>query len=446
MGLSGKYISSRLKTLLFPCLFFSLPLLAQDKKTEEDYIDTNRLRYEDRVYMPSIKSVLLHGAGFVLAPAQIDFDAGEQLELDFDDLDNDYKSYWYTLVHCDALWKPSDLMPMEYLTGFQEEQITNFVYSAGTMQKYTHYKWIFPNSNIKINKTGNYLLKVYLDNKKEKLAFTRRFMVFSNKVTITGNVHQGAGADDYMNKQEVDFSILYSSYNITNPFTDMKVVIQQNNRWDNAIYDIKPMFTKASELTFDYDDGTNCFNGGNEFRTVNLKNLKFVTQFTNKIYRDSALTWHLIQKPEEVKTFKRYSQYPDINGRCLLTVEERDTSMATYVSEYVKVHFSMPYDYPMPDGNFYVMGNLTDNHYTRQNKMIFNYFKKAYECELYLKQGYYDYQIYFLEDGKLAGDETLIEGNHWETENDYTIYVYHRQMGTYYDQLICVRKLNSIRK
>jgi len=421
---------------------------AQDKKNqaEEDYVDLNRIRYEDRVYTPNIKSVLLHGAGFILAPPQIDLDGGEQLEFSFDDLDGDNKNYWYTLIHCDALWKPSDLMPQEYLTVFMEEQITNFSFSSGTMQKYTHYKWVFPSNNIKINKTGNYILKVYLDGNKDKLVLTKRFMVYSNKVTVTGNVHQGAGADDYMNKQEVDFSILYSSYNITNLFTDLKVVIQQNTRWDNAIYDIKPIFTKPNELTYDYDDGTNCFNGGNEFRNVNAKNLKFVTQYTNKIYRDSLLIWHLIQKPEEVKTFKKYWQYPDINGRCLLTVEERDTTTIPYVSEYVKVHFSMPFDYPMVDGNFYVMGNLTDNHFTKENRMTFNYFKKTYECELYLKQGYYDYQILFLEDGKLAGDETLIEGNHWETENDYTIYVYHRQQGTYYDQLICVRKLNSIRK
>ncbi|MGZ3865437.1 MAG: type IX secretion system plug protein [Bacteroidia bacterium] len=433
----------------FLFLFVSfLSSFSQDKKTQadEDYVDPNRIRYEDRIYVPNIKSVLIHDANFVLAPAQIDLDAGERIEFSFDDLDGDNKNYWYTVVHCDAIWKPSDLMPQEYLGGFMEEQINNFAFSAGTMQKYTHYRWTFPNNNLKITKSGNYLLKVYLNGNKDKVVLTRRFMVFSNKVSVTGNVHQGAGADDFMNKQEVDFSILYSGYNITNPFTDLKVVVQQNSRWDNALYDLKPIFTKPNELTYDYDDGTNCFNAGNEFRNVNLKNLKFITQYTNKIYRDSLLTWHLEQKPEEVKTFKKYWQYPDINGRCLLTVEERDTSTVTYVSEYVKVHFSMPFDYPMVDGNFYVMGNLSDNQFSLQNKMSFNYFKKAYECDLYLKQGYYDYQIMFLEDGKLTGDETLIEGNHWETENDYTIYVYHRQFGTYYDQLICIRKLNSIRK
>ncbi len=437
-----------LRILFLSCfgLLVSCFSYGQNKKIqpEDDYVNTNLIHYEDWTYKPNIRSVLLHEISWELSPPLIDFDLGQQLEISFDDLDGDNKNYWYTLIHCDAMWKPSDLMQQEYLGAFYEEQITNYSYSGGTMQKYTHYKWAFPNNNIKITKSGNYILKVYLDNDKEKLVLTRRFMSFSSKVSVTGNVHQAAGADDYMNRQEVDFSLFYSSYNLTNPFVDLKVSIQQNNRWDNAIYDIKPMFTKPNELTYDYDDGTNCFDGGNEYRYVNAKNFKFITQFTDQIYRDSSLMWHLIQKPEEVKMFKRYSQYTDNNGRFLIKAEERDNSEVN--ADYCMVHFFVPYDFPMNDGNFYVMGNLTDNRLTKQNRMSFNYLKKGYECEMYLKQGYYDYKIAFLADGKTGADELYVEGSHWETENDYTVYVYHRQQGTYYDQLICVRKLNSIRK
>jgi len=177
---------------------------------------------------------------------------------------------------------------------------------------------------------------------------------------------------------------------------------------------------------------------------VNSKNFKFVTQFTEQIYRDSQLNWHLDQKPEEVKMFKRYSLYQDNNGRFLIKAEERNDSEIN--ADYCWVHFFVPYEFPMTDGNFYLMGNLTDNRFTRQNRFDYDYKHKGYAYSIYLKQGYYDYHIGFLEDGKTAADLSFIEGNHWETENDYTVYVYHRQQGTYYDQLICVRKLNSIRK
>lgn len=439
-----KNIRKQITFALLFGLYLALPGQEKKKTDEDDYVNGSYLRYEDWVYQDNIKSVQLHEISWELSPPLLDFDLGQQLELSFDDLDGDNKNYWYTLIHCDASWKPSDLMPQEYLNSFQEEQITNFNYSQGTLQKYTHYKWVFPNANMKLTKSGNYIVKVYTDIEKEKPVLTRRFMLFSNKVSVTGNVHQAAGADDYMNRQEVDFSIFYSGYNLTNIFTDLKVVVQQNNRWDNAIYDLKPLFTKAAELTFDYDDGTNCFAGGNEYRFVNSKNFKFVTQFTDQIYRDSALNWHLDQKPEEIKVFKRYSQYQDNNGRFLIHAEERIDSEIN--ADYSWVHFFVPYDYPVSDGNFYLMGNLTDNRFIAKNRFSYNYQKKRYELSLYLKQGYYDYQIGFLEDGKTAADLTLIEGNHWETENDYTIYVYHRAQGTYYDQLIGVRKLNSIRK
>jgi hypothetical protein len=425
-------------------LFSSLAWAQDKKKADEDFYSGGEIRYEDWVYKPNIKSVLLHEISWELSPPLIDLETGQQLQLSFDDLDGDNKNYWYTVIHCDAAWKPSDLMSQEYLAGYVEEQITNYNYSQGTMQKYTHYKWVFPNNNIKLTKSGNYIVKVYTDVEKDKPVITKRFMVFTSKVSVAGNVHQAAGADEYMNRQEVDFSILYSSYNLTNIFTDLKVVIQQNNRWDNAIYGIQPVFTKPNELSYDYDDGTNCFQGGNEYRYVNSKNFKFVTSFTDKIYRDSALEWHLEQKPEEVKMFKRYSQYQDNNGRYLIKVEDRDDSDIN--ADYCWVHWYVPYDYPMTDGNFYLMGNLTDNRFIKENRLNFNYFKKRYEITLYLKQGYYDYQVGFLEDGKTAADMSFIEGNHWETENDYTIYVYHRQQGTYYDQLVCVRKLNSIHK
>jgi hypothetical protein len=50
------------------------------------------------------------------------------------------------------------------------------------------------------------------------------------------------------------------------------------------------------------------------------------------------------------------------------------------------------------------------------------------------------------DDAKKGGDETITEGNHWDTENEYHIYVYHRKFGTYYDQLVGYARLNSLNK
>jgi hypothetical protein len=44
-----------------------------------------------------------------------------------------------------------------------------------------------------------------------------------------------------------------------------------------------------------------------------------------------------------------------------------------------------------------------------------------------------------------VGDVSFIEGTHYETENDYNIFVYYRKPGTLYDQLIAMQKINSLK-
>src|ERR1700748_1655585 len=98
--------------------------------TADEYVNTNQLRYEDWVYTPNIKSVLFYESSFLLSSPVIDFDGGQQVTLSFDDLDGDSKTYYYTLVHCDASWKPSDLMQQEYLGNYFEEQILTYTFSG----------------------------------------------------------------------------------------------------------------------------------------------------------------------------------------------------------------------------------------------------------------------------------------------------------------------------
>ena len=134
----------------------------------------------------------------------------------------------------------------------------------------------------------------------------------------------------------------------------------------------------------------------------------------------------------------------DLNGN--RSIESENSNNHSTESDYVWVHFTLPYDFPLVNGNLYLMGALTDWQFTEDAKMTYNFEKKVYEGTLYLKQGYYNYMYVFLEDGQKAGDATLIEGNHFETENDYSVYVYHRQEGSKYDELIGIQHFNSLVK
>lgn len=427
-------------TIYFSFLFLllTLRLVSQD-----DYVNDNQMRYEDWTYKPYIKTAQLHESTFDANPAILRFNGTEQLELSFDDLEADKKDYSIAFVHCDANWEPSNLMSSEFMNGFYEANILNFNFSTNTIQKYTHYSILFPQSNMQFSKTGNYMVFVYQDNDKEKIIITKRFMIYEDKVTVVANVRQAIGNDEQYEKQHIDFNIINSQYELTNPFTDMKVIITQNNRWDNAVNNIKPTFTEPRQLTYSLDDKST-FNGGNEFRYFDSRSLRTYTERVANITRDSSYTYHIELKTDELRTFKSYSFYNDLNGGFLIKNQDL-ASNPDIEADYAWIHFFLPYD-TQTSGNFYVLGKLTEWRLNKNNRMTYNYKKMGYECDLFIKQGYYNYTYVFLADEKKAADETLSEGNHWETENDYTIYVYHRQRGTYYDQLVAIKRFNSFRK
>ena len=411
---------------------------------QADYVNDNVMHYSDWTYQPTILSVQLHESSFDSNPAILELNSGSVLELSFDDLDFDKKKYSISFEHCTANWEPSNLMPSEFINGFFEANILSFSFSTNTIQKYTHYAITFPQSSINFTKSGNYIVYVYQDNDKEKLVLTKRFMIYENKVTVLSKINQAIGNDEQYEKQHIDFSLVNAGYELTNPFTDLKIVITQNNRWDNAINDIRPTFVEPTKLTYSLDDKST-FNGGNEFRYFDTRSLRTYTERVNSIYRDSVSKYHIELKTDELKTFKTYSFYNDINGSYLIKNKDM-VGNPDIEADYAWVHFFFPYDNAQSEGNFYVLGKLTEWKTNQNNRLNYNYKKLGYEGNLYLKQGYYNYSYVFISDNKKGGDQTLTEGNHWETENDYSIYVYHRQRGTYYDQLIAVKRLNSTRR
>lgn len=433
------YPKKTMGTLLVLCLIINRQTIAQ-----EDYVNDDQMRYEDWSYKSYIQTAQLHESSWDANPAIIEFNSGQQLELSFDDLEADKKNYTISFVHCSAEWQPSDLMMSEYINGFFEANVLNFTYSTNTLQRYTHYSILFPQANTQFTKTGNYIVYVYQDNDKENLILTKRFMIYEPKVTVLTTIRQAIGNDEQYEKQHIDFSLLNSAYELTNPFTDLKVVMTQNNRWDNQVTAIKPTFVEPKQLTYSLEDKTT-FNGGNEFRYFDTRSLRTYTERVHDIYKDSAFHYHIQLKPDELKTVKNYYFYNDLNGGFLIKNQDVKGNQDVE-ADYAWVHFFLPYDHAEGEGNFYVLGKLTEWRLNKTNRMVYSTKRSGYECSLYLKQGYYNYAYVYLKDHKKSGDETLTEGNHWETENDYTIYVYHRQRGTYYDQLVGLKRLNSLKK
>jgi len=405
---------------------------------QDDYYNSSSIRYDNYVYKESIKTPLIHRKGFDLSYPVVELNTNDTILLSFDELADNIGNYSYTIIQCNSYWQPSSLSPNDYIDGFVENPVTDYQNSFNTFCNYIHYQVAIPNENIKIKISGNYLLLVYENGNKDDLVLTRRFFVVESKTAITGTAKRATQIDLMKSHQEIDF-VLKNAFTCNDPFQDIKVVISQNYRWDNVISDLKPLFIKDNELTYNYEEG-NLFPGGSEFRWFDAKNVRYQTERVQEISYVKPY-YHFSLIPDEKRTFKVYFQWQDLNGKFL--VKNSQGINSDVEADYIYVHFSLPYDAPMIDGNMYVFGALNDWRCNKNNMLIYNYDKKMYELTMFLKQGYYDYQYAFLKDGTTQADLGFIEGNHYETENDYLIFVYWHDITSRYDHLTGFKVINT---
>jgi hypothetical protein len=421
----------------FFIFFLSLVCLAsafaqEDTAGKPDYFRENYLRYDDHIYKPNIKTVMLHRVGFELSAPVITLNSAEKLLLSFDELGGSVQKYQYTFIHCDAAWKPTPINITKVLDGYMDDYIRDFRPSTNSLQDYIHYELAFPNNNIQFLISGNYIVMVYADENMEDLVLTARFQVVEPRLKINAEVKRGNNLDELEIHQKIDFTFFAGNIALIDPYRNIDVVIRQNKRWDNAITNLKPALVRGNELDYRHDFG-NTFPGGNEFRYFDTKSVKSPSE--NIAYIDPGTKLYEFHvRPDQRRNTKVYITEEDINGRFKIAMENgRDPSVD---ADYVLVYFSLKASPPFFDGSVYLMGALSRWQFTAENKMTYNYATKSYEVSFLLKQGYYNYQYVFLENGKTAGDVSRIEGSHYETENEYDIYVYYRDPAAEYERLL----------
>lgn len=411
------------------------------KDTSFTYFSKSELVYADKIYVESIHTPVFQKTGFDLSPPAIALNSNETVELVFDDLDGTFKDLYYSIVHCDASWNPSDLMESEYLDGFFTYNITEHKYSFNTLTGFMNYRLTLPNDKTKIKRSGNYLLKIYANNDPEQLVLTRRFLVYEDVCGITPELRRSSNVEDRNTKQELDLVINTLALPVSNPFNDIKVVILQNNRWDNCKMNLKPTFVNDKQLIYNLDE-PDIFNGGNEFRFFDLKNIMVKTQNIAKLNRDTV-PWSVLLLNDEKRPYKKYATLYDINGKFLIKNDNAADNQTE--SDYFNIHFYLPYDEPVTGGDFYVFGQLSDWQVKDRFRLNYNYRTKRYEAVILLKQGFYNYEYVFVGDSKKEPDETVVEGSHFDTENNYTILVYFYDLKLDCDRLVAIRTFNTIK-
>ena len=394
----------------------------------------------EKIYLPNIKTAQLFSYGNQQSLPVYTLNSSDKLELEFDDLEGSVKSYYYTFVLCDYNWVPVNLSAFDYIKGFTQNRITTYRYSSIALTRYTHYQAFLPDRNSVPSRSGNYLLKVFLDGDTSKLAFTKQMLVLEQKASVSGAVVQPFSAQLFNTHQKLRMSVNISGINSFSAAQQVKVVILQNNRWDNAQRDIPPTFVRGNVLEYNTENNS-IFPAGKEWRWLDLRSFRLQSDRVDSVaYHKNATDMYV--KTDIDRNGQRYLYFPDYNG--MFNIISYESINPFWQGDYATVHFSLATvdGNPYPKRNVYLAGHFTGYELSDTWKMNFNTETGRYETSTMMKQGYYNY-TYLCTDIDNPKKMTDLEGNYWETENSYTILVYYKSFTDRSDQLIGVGSINS---
>ncbi|MEZ4801938.1 MAG: DUF5103 domain-containing protein [Gelidibacter sp.] len=362
---------------------------------------------------------------------------GEPLFLEFDALNGKEEDFYYVIEHFNFDWTPTSLVKSEYLRGFDNQRIRNYENSFNTYQIYSHYSLRIPNDQTRgILKSGNYIISIWNDN--DQMVFSRKFMVYEEIVNVGVSIKRSRDVKYIDEKQSVDFIIANNSFNFNNPLETVKTLVIQNNNLNTAISDLKPQYILGNELTYKYTSESS-FWAGNEYLYFENKDVRAANVGVQFI--DLKDIYHNYLFVNHVRANSPYTYNPDINGNFVITAVDREN--VSIEADYTMNHFSLQYSFLKDDQRLFVYGNFNNYALEPENEMLYNPETGLLECAFRMKQGFYNYKYIIMEaDGTL--NEGAIGGNFWQTENNYKVLVYYKDLGARYDRLIGVGEGSSV--
>lgn len=392
------------------------------------------------IFSPSFRSLRVTAAGDDFAPAVVMItDAESRVEIAFDEIADDRRFMRYELIHCDARWKPEGLVVSEFLDGFNEGVVDDYEFSRATLVHYVHYKITIPNRDVRITATGNYLLRVYDESDPDETLLQARFAVSDYSAELLPGVSSLTDIDANVSHQQVSLTAdLRHVRDVSDPFSEITVVVSQNGRTDNEVVLTAPQRVAGSKVFYEHLRPM-IFKAGNEYRRFETISTTYPgmgvagIEFVNPIYHMELFT-------DVPRAFSPYLYDSTQHGRFF--IREWSSADSDTEADYVMTDFSLEMP-EMKDADIFIDGDLTQRRFDPSSRMVYNHATGRYEQSLLLKQGAYNYQYLVVPSGRTRGESSPVEGDFYQTTNEYTVKVYHRPRGGRYDRLIGVSRVTS---
>lgn len=398
-----------------------------------------KFAFKDYCFDKQIKTIQIFKESNELSEPIIELGSTDVVTVMFDDLSQDSRSLYYTIVHCDADWNEDGTFQNDYMTGFTQNDLRDYEYSINTRIPYFHYKFSIPNNDISLKISGNYLLKVYDYSNPDTPLFQKGFSIVESKVGLSLQ-YENLTNRGKRQQQQLKFSVSHTGLSVMDPYRDFKIRVEQNGHRMPGIDNPSPTFISGNTIDY-YQPTKNIYYSGNEFRPFDIRTLEYAAQGVSLVDLEYD-GYHALLNNAEVRANKPYLYERDLNGKYYIDYRAKFDSKHTE-ADYVQVYFTLPADEPYRNTTLYVYGQLSDWSIYDSHAMVYNQSRRAYELTLTLKQGMYNYMIAAI-DSRDTFDAGLIEGNFSETENSYSVYVYFRSSRDRWDRLVGIQQINTL--
>ena len=391
------------------------------------------LAQNNHIGKSTIASVQVVAGDNWLAMPVASLNDGEPVNIGFDDLTHEYHRYVYSLEHCEADWSPStQLLASEYCKGFAEGNVIDDVQeSINTKQLYMHYQLQIPNEQCQPVISGNYRVNILDDNSGDTV-LTVCFMVSEQLMPLRLEATTNTDIDINRCHQQVSMQVDYGGLKVNNYQDEIKTVVVKNGSWHDAVHSPTPQYVMTTGLAWKHNKAL-IFDAGNEYHKFETLDPTHTTMGLEEVGWNgehfTAYVW-----PDEPRTHYVYDE--DANG-CFY-IRNSDNIENDVASDYVLTFFTLKC--PRQSGDVVVHGKWTYGLTDAPYKMEYDDEKGIYQTAILLKQGYYSYE-YLLRhsDGSLSLLPS--EGNFFETENEYSAFVYYRPQGSRTDRLVAYKSV-----
>ena len=381
-----------------------------------------KLSARSLVIAPDVKTLQVTVNDDWLSPPVMKLGSSDVLNVSFDQLSHTFHRYIAHIEHCEADWSPSDqLFESDWLVGFNDITIDDYVNSLNTTVLYTHYALRIPNERCRLKMSGNYKLHILDDDDGQREVACAEFYVAEQMMQMGLSVTTNTDIDHNRSHQQVSMTVNYVSASVTNVDEQIYTVLRQNGREDNQKVNPRHTYSTNRGLRWEHNRQL-IFEAGNEYHKFEVLDVSHPTMGIDIMRWDGR---HYQAFPFTNEPRRNYSYDEDADGA--FYIRNSDNVENDRTCDYVYVNYRLAPANHYADADIIVDGNWTTED-PDTYVMQYDETDKSYRTRILQKQGYYSYQ-YLMREMDGTTHTVPEEGSFFETENRYQAYVYYRPTG-----------------